>query len=203
MTDKNHRLSGASLPDISDLLAAHGEGESAALKRVFSHVYGELRSRARKERARIGYRGTINTTGLVHEVYVKLASREGQLAVDRHHFLALAARAMRHLLVDHVRGRNRLKRGGDHQRTDRNPDEIAIDNRHVELMAVHQALDRLADVDPRLVQIVECRYFAGLSSAETAEAVQVSRRTVARGWKAAQAFLSQELQGDGVIAATD
>lgn len=182
---------------ITDLLSDLRHGESEALARVFTRVYEDLRVRARREKARFGRGVTLQTTGLVHEAYLKLVGSEGRLGRDRGHFLAIAARAMRLLLVDRARGNSRQKRGADRIRTDRPPEDLGAGEAHPErVLAVHEALERLHRVEPRLVRVVECRYFAGLTTAETAEAVGVSERTVIRSWRAAQAFLGRELRDD-------
>ena len=101
---------------------------------------------------------------------------------------------MRHILVDHARGRQRQKRGGDQERVELDEQRVALDEDAEQILAVHQALDKLAQIEPRLAQVVECRFFAGLTTQETAEALSLSERTTERCWAAAQAWLRSELR---------
>jgi len=180
--------------DITELLAAHAGGDEEAFREAFSMVYGELRRLASSQKRRVG--GSLDTTGLVHEAYIKLAAGQGVKGRDRSHFMAIAATAMRHLLVDYARSRCRAKRGPDLRRVtlepSRMPAEVA-DQEAVNLLALDQALNRLAEQQPRLAQVVECRHFAGLSESETADAVGVSLRTAQRAWKDARVWLHQQM----------
>lgn len=154
-------------------------------------LYEELRRSAHRERRRLSGGDTLATTALVSELYVRLASSPG--FSTRGHFLAVAAIAMRRILVERVRTQMRLKRGGDQQRvplTDEH--DIAIPNGE-QVLAVNDALQDLAQRSPRLAEIVECRFFAGYSEQETAEALGVSERTVQRDWATARAWLQREL----------
>lgn len=177
--------------EVTELLAAHAAGDEAALGELFERVYGELLAVARNQRRRLGAGATLDTVGLVHDCYLKLAGADGLPARDRAHFFALAARAMRHLLVDYARSRRRIKRRGELASVD--PDELGLDQQIETVLAVHQALDKLAALDPRFVTLTECRYFAGLSVPETAEAMGVSISTVERTWRAVRAHLGAEL----------
>ncbi len=181
--------------DITALLAAHGEGQVDALDRLVPMVYQDLRRMARGHLRRRRPDDTLNTTGLVHEVYVRLVDQSRATWRDRGHFFAVSAIAMRQIVVDHARRRARLKRGGDQVMVplDDAPDLAAREADQV--MAVDQALRRLADLDPRLARVVECRYFAGLTEEETAAALQVSVRTAQREWFKARAWLREALGG--------
>jgi RNA polymerase sigma factor (TIGR02999 family) len=187
-------------PDASVLLAELRAGDSSAVGRLFPLVYDELKRIARIQRHTWREAETLNTTALVHEAYVKLArGHEGDWR-DRAHFLAVAATAMRSILIDHARTRARAKRGGG-----RAPLELAaIDGllhaapaegaEEVEvLLALDGALDRLATHSDRQGRIVECRFYGGMSVEETAEALGISPATVKRGWAMARAWLYREL----------
>lgn len=172
--------------------AADGDAEAAAL--LFSVVYDELRKLAaatlRTERP--GH--TLQPTALVHETYLRLAHEPASRWQDRGHFFAVAALAMRRILVDHARGRNALKRGGGTLDAPR-PDAIANPSAEagVDYVLLDLALERLAALDQRQARIVELRFFAGLSVEETAEAVGASTRTVKRDWQMARAWLRREM----------
>jgi RNA polymerase sigma factor (TIGR02999 family) len=159
---------------------------------LFATVYGELKRLAHGQLAR-GPRGTLSTTALVHEAFLKL--RRSTVA-DREHFLALAARAMRQVLVDYARERHAAKRGGGLARVSLEGDALAIETLADEVLAVDTALGRLEAVDERLARLVEWRYFAGMTDVEIASALGVTDRTVRRDWLKARAFLYRELAGD-------
>jgi RNA polymerase sigma factor (TIGR02999 family) len=185
--------------DTAALLAAARGGDRAAYDRVFAHVYAELRRIASRQAARFSDSSTLSTTALVHETYLKLAGDRVVAAADREHFFALAARAMRQILIDHARGRTRQKRGGGapHVSIDRValPDDAPVDD----LLALDQALGRLEGLDPDLARLVEWRFFAGLTLAEIADLTAVSERTVKRDWQVARAFLVRELGGSSAV----
>lgn len=191
-------LPGPDAEEITTLLAAAGAGDRGASDRLFEAVYAELRRIARRQRAAAAPSATLSTTALVHEAYLKLSGEARWTVEDRRHFFALAARAMRHVLVDHVRRRGRLKRGGGALALDLEAEEIAAPDRGEELVALDEALDRLESVEPELAQLVEWRFFAGLSVEEIAELVGVSDRTVKRRWRSARAFLYQDLSSQGI-----
>ena len=161
----------------------------------FELVYDRLRALAsgalRGERA--GH--TLQTTALVHEAYLKLASGTGIEWKDPAHFFGIAARAMRQVLVDHARRRGRAKRGGDWQRTTLDASSIAgVTGATVEILDIHRALERLAEAHPDLERLVEMRFFAGLENREIASAIGLSERTVERHWRFARAWLLRELE---------
>jgi RNA polymerase sigma factor (TIGR02999 family) len=179
--------------DITQLLNAHGEGDAAALDRLVPIVYDELRRLARAQLRRRGGRDSLETAGLVNEAYLRLIDQSRATWRDRGHFFAVAAMAMRHIIVDHARRRLRLKRGGDRAVVpleDIN-EPAAHESHHV--LDVDRALTKLASVDARLARLVECRYFAGLTEEETATALGVSVRTAQREWFKARAWLRREL----------
>ena len=178
---------------ITHLLAAHHDGAPGAFGQLVGLVYADLQRIARGQRRRAGGGDTLNTTALVHEAYAKIVDQAGARFADRGHFLAVAAVAMRQILVDHARHRARDKRGGGapHAPFDEMDERVGRDARH--LLDLDLALGRLADHDARLARVVECRYFAGLTEEETAEALDISVRTVQREWLKARAWLREEL----------
>ena len=171
-------------------------GDRAEADRLFALAYEDLRAIAQRQLRREGEGHTLSTTALVHEAWLDLAARGAGAWRDRVHFFALASRAMRHILVDHARGRGAGKRGGGSIRVPLD-EEIAAggdadadaDARSVDLLALDEALAELARRDERMGRIVECRFFGGMSVAETAEALDTSVRTVEREWTRAKAHL--------------
>ncbi len=176
--------------EITRLLAAVRDGERQALDRLLPLVYDELRSLARRQMGRERPDHTLHSTALVHEAYLKLAGAGGVEAADRNHFLAIAARAMRQVLVDHARRRLAAKRGGDWQVTTLADGHQAVEFRPEEMLALDRALERL---EPRQRQVVEYRFFAGMEEAEIAAVLGMSERTVRRDWVKARAWLYREL----------
>ncbi|HEY2395774.1 MAG TPA: ECF-type sigma factor [Rudaea sp.] len=160
---------------------------------LFVLVYQELRRIARGQRRAAGSPATLDTTALVHEVYLKLHAAPEAAAVDRAHFLSLAARAMRQVLVDHARARSRLKRGGGVAITGLN-EQIGVATDVIDLIALDAALSELATLDPRAGQLVEWRVFGGLDIAEIARMQELTERTVFRDWRRARAFLVHRLE---------
>jgi RNA polymerase sigma factor (TIGR02999 family) len=177
---------------VTELLEAHRLGNDGALDRAFAIVYDELRGLARYQLGR-GRGNSLNTTALVHEFYLKLAASDGTTLENRAHFLSLASRAMRQIVVDCARARAAGKRGGDAHRIPLDTNEIQVDDQAEWILAVHQALEQIREVDERLEQIFDCRYFAGLSEEESATALGVSVSTVQRDWRRAKAWLREAL----------
>lgn len=177
--------------DISAILRAARGGERAALDEVFSRVYEEIRGIARGQLARAG-RATLSTTAVVHEAYLKLVRSPAVDYEDRRHFYAVAATAMRHILLNHARARATRKRDGG-QRLTLDEAQLAVDDHAEDLIALDAALERLAALDDRLARVVELRFYAGLTVEETAGILGVTDRTVKRDWRAARAFLHQQL----------
>ena len=188
--------------EITTLLAALREGDRSAMDRLFPLVYREFHRRAHQQLARRAPGETLSTTALVHETYLKLAGSSRQTYEDRLHFFAVGSRAMRQILVDYARQRTAAKRGGGRPVT-LESDAIANPDRADELLALDEGLERLQQLDPRLVQTVELRFFGGLSVEETADALEVSPRTVKRDWQRARAFLFQAVRGDDPDTAHD
>lgn len=156
-------------------------------------LYRELKSIARRERRRVSAGQTLATTALIHELYLKLPTSAH--FNDHEHFLRAAAKAMRHVLVDYARANLTAKRGAGavHVDLDDAPPIAVDDCSHI--LFLHEALERLAQLNARLVDVVECRYFAGYSEAETAKALGVGERTVQRDWMIARSWLKKELAG--------
>jgi RNA polymerase sigma factor (TIGR02999 family) len=179
--------------DITELLLAHRGGRSESLDQLVPLVYNDLRRVARAQLRRLRPGDSLNTTGLVHEAYVRLIDQSRASYRDRGHFYAVCAIAMRQILVDYARRRGRQKRGGDHQVVplDDVGDPVAIEAERV--LEIDAALEKLASHDQRLSRVVECRFFAGLTEAEAAEALGVSVRTAQREWFKARAWLRAEL----------
>jgi len=183
---------------VTDAFAAARSGGPGALDRLFPLVYEQLCRLAHRQLGSEASGHTLSTTALVHEVYLKLVGQTGAAWQDRAYFFAVAAGAMRRILVDHARRYRAARRGGaERTRVALDEVEIAVTERAAGIVALDDALQRLEDLDPRQAKVVECRYFAGLTETETAEALGISVRTVAREWLTAKGWLYQELQ-DGI-----
>jgi len=182
-------------PDIVALLDAVGRSDRGAMDDLVRAIYPELRRLAHFQLARERPGHTLNTTAIVHEAYLRLAAGNPQWN-GRQHFLRAASAVMRHLLVDHARQRDAAKRGGG-LRLDTLTDAAGVtDDDTVAVIALDDALRALAQIDPRLEQVMECRYFAGLSTQETAEALGMSERTVEREVLRAKGYLRRALDVD-------
>jgi RNA polymerase sigma factor (TIGR02999 family) len=179
---------------VTDLLRALGAGDRHALDRLMPIVYADLQRMARAQLRREHHRRTLDTTMLVHEAYLKLVDQRRVTPADRGHFLAICARAMRQVLVDRARRRGAAKRGGPQEPVTLDAGQAMVEARREEVLAVDQALARLERRNERLARVVECRFFAGLSEEETAEALGVTSRTVQRDWLRARAWLLEELR---------
>jgi len=180
-----------------DVLAALRSGQRESLDRIVPLVYAELRTIAHRHLIKRGrpHNGdpTLATTALVNEVYLKLVNQSDAGWRDRAHFLALAAVAMRHILIDRAKARAARKRGSGRVPVSLAADAIAADDTPEMLLEVNDALDRLAQLNPRLARVAECRFFGGLSEEEIAEALGVTTRTVERDWVKARILLRRAL----------
>jgi len=185
--------------EVTLLLRAAEGGDRSAFDRLFSLIYGELRAIARRQLQAMRPHETINTTGLVHEAYLKLARNAAWTMRDRRHFYALVARAMRLILIDHARSRMRERRGGGAPAVTLSELDLAASERAAELVALDEALDKLGALDEELARLVEYRFFAGLSLEEIAELSGRSVRTLKRHWQLARAFLQRELEAQGFV----
>jgi RNA polymerase sigma factor (TIGR02999 family) len=189
------RQSGPPAGELTTLLRAASAGDARAFDRAFEHVYDELHRLARRVRG--GRAGdTLGATALVHEAYLKLAPAAQPAWEGRHHFLRVAARAMRQVLVGVARERIAAKRGGGDLAITLDEAAHAAPVRSVELLALDEALTRLAALDERQARVVELRYFAGLTSEEVADVLGISVPTVQRDWRAARAWLAVDLRRD-------
>jgi RNA polymerase sigma factor (TIGR02999 family) len=185
---------GVSVSDITEQVRAAGNGDAVALEGLFASLYGELKRLAHRQLAEHAG-ATIDTTGLVHETYLKLVRPQSLRLNDRSHFYTTAARAMRQIVIDHARRRHAQKRGGEATQVATLDDNAAADALDpVQLIHLDGALDRLHQLDPRLSELVELRFFAGLSVEQVAELRDVAPRTVIRDWRRARAFLFDSVQ---------
>jgi RNA polymerase sigma factor (TIGR02999 family) len=180
--------------DVTEALVAHRQGEPGAFDRLVALVYDDLRRIAHRQLGRLRPGRTVNSTALVHEAYLKMVDQSRVSWQDRSHFFAIAASAMRQILVDHARRRGRQKRGGGLRPATLDNHVGAVEADAERILLVHDALERLAAVDPRLARIAECRYFAGYSEEETAGILSVSPRTVRRDWTRARAWLLELME---------
>ncbi len=185
---------GGEAANVTQMLRDWRDGQTQALENLLPFVYAELHRQAanflRKERP--GH--TLQTTALINEAYLKLIDRRDVNWQDRAHFFAVAAQAMRRILVDYAKRKHRAKREGDQIKVTLEAAEmISAKEKPVDLMALDEALNRLSERDEQQARVVELRYFSGLTLEETAEALRVSRATVARDWETARAWLHREL----------
>jgi RNA polymerase sigma factor (TIGR02999 family) len=186
-------------PTISSLIVSAEDGDASATAALFAALYSELHRMARRHHPRGGRDMTLGTTTLLHEAYVKMAGREGAVFPDRGRFMAYAARVMRTVVIDHVRNRKALRRGGQFEITSL-PDDVAdVPGAAMEparLARLGDAIDALAEVDPVLAQVVDLKFFCGFSFAEIAAMRGLSERTVQRHWEKARLFLHEEIADD-------
>jgi len=180
--------------EITRLIQEHRNGSRDALDRLFPLVYDALHSMAHRALLHERSNHTLSTTALVHEAYFRLVDQERAGWNDRAHFLAIAATAMRRILVDYARRQKRLKRGGARRAVTLDDAMLVADQRADTLLALDEALSALGTLNERLGRVVECRFFAGLTTEETAAALQVTTRTVERDWQKARAWLYTRLR---------
>jgi RNA polymerase sigma factor (TIGR02999 family) len=180
---------------LTEWLVAWSGGDESALERLVPVVHAELRRLARREMRRERDGHTLQTTALVNEAYLRLIDLGGVTWKDRAHFFAMSARLMRRILVDHARARRYQKRGGGAQVVPFDEELTAVNEPRADLVALDDALTALASLDPRKGQVVELRFFGGLSVEETAASLGVSEGTVLRDWRLAKAWLLHELEG--------
>jgi RNA polymerase sigma factor (TIGR02999 family) len=181
-------------PDTTQLLLDARSGDREAFDRLFSHVYEELRQTAHRRLLRQRPGQTLDTTALVHEAYLRLVDQARSGNGDRAHFFALASRAMRFVLVDYARARSAQKRGGGASDVPLDALQVAAEACAADLLTLAEALERLAGVSTRLSEIVEYRFFGGLTFDEIAESLGVSTPTVKRDWVRARAWLYRSMQ---------
>jgi RNA polymerase sigma factor (TIGR02999 family) len=181
--------------EVTEMLLAWNRGEPGALNRLLPAVQKELHRVARGYMRRERPDHTLQATALVNEAYLRLVDQTRVTWKNRAHFIAVAARLMRRILVDHARARTAKKRGGPDLRLTLASDVAAPDQKNVDLVALDTALEKLGALEPRQARVVELRFFGGLTREEAAEALDVSPVTVKRDWIAARAFLYRELKG--------
>lgn len=180
--------------DVTALLVDWSKGDQEALNELIPLVYDELRRLASRYLRRERVNHTLQTTALVHEAYLRLVHEKNANWQNRVHFFAVASQLMRHILVDYARSHNAAKRGGDYSRLSFDEAMIVSEEKSADLMALDEALSKLAAIDPEQSRVVELRVFGGLTVEETAEALGVSARTVKREWSMAKAWLHRQLR---------
>jgi len=191
---RKHMSQSVSPRDITQMLQEWSNGKDEILDQVMPLVYAELRRQAARHLRRERQDHTLQTTALIHEAYLKLVDQRNVKWESRTHFFAIASQAMRRVLVDYARSRKRAKRGGDDIRLSlAAAEQIASNQKPVDLIALDEALTRLTVIDEQQSRVVELRYFSGLSLEETATILNISRATAAREWNMARAWLHREL----------
>jgi RNA polymerase sigma factor (TIGR02999 family) len=183
--------------EITSLLVAWSDGDREALERLMPLIESELHGIARRYMRRENPGHTLQTTALVNEAYFRLVDQRNVRWQNRAHFFAIAAQIMRRILLNYARDRHRAKRGGQAVQVSLSEVAVVDEERSAELIALDEALGRLAAIDARKCRVVELRYFGGLSVEETAEVLGVSEVTVARDWKMAKAWLKREIGDAG------
>jgi RNA polymerase sigma factor (TIGR02999 family) len=183
----------SSAQNTTELLLTLREGDGTALDRLMPRLYDELRRIAHRQLAQSGGKASLRTTGLVHEAYLKLVDQARVEVEDRAHFLALAAKTMRHVIIDDARRRGAKKRGGEWRRISLDHVGATAPERELDVITLDGALTRLEAFDERLCKVVECRFFGGLTVKETATALRMSPRSVDRAWQKARAWLYREM----------
>ena len=178
---------------VSEILEAIDQWTPKASAELLPLVYSELRKLAKSLKANVPPGSSIQTTGLVHEAYLRLVGNHDPGWDSRGHFFAAAAQAMRRILVEQARRKASLKRGGDLQRIDADDVELSIEPPCEDILALHEALEQLEAEDPRAARVVMYRYFAGLTAEETAAVMRLSRSTIEREWRFARAILFTQL----------
>lgn len=182
---------------VTHLLSSAAEGDPQASSALLPLVYNELRSLARRQLSREDPGQTLQPTALVHEAYLRLIGPANLRWRSRGHFFGAAARAMRRILVERARRKRRVKHGGELQRVEWNPEAIEATGPQVDILSLHEALERLEGRDKRRSEIVHLRYFAGLTIQETAAALDLSPTTVKDEWTYARAWLRREVRSVG------
>jgi RNA polymerase sigma factor (TIGR02999 family) len=179
--------------EVTQLLIAWSNGDQVARERLMSVVYEELHRLARRYMRNESPGHILQTSALVHEAFIRLVDQRNVQWQNRSHFFGIAAQMMRRILVDYARSRNFAKRGGGAVKLSLEEGLIVSHERSAEVVAVHEALEGLAKIDPRQAQIVELKFFGGLTNEEAAEVLAVSPGTVARDWTMAKAWLRREI----------
>ena len=181
---------------ITDLLQAWSRGDSEALAKLLPLVDHELKRIAHGLMLRERSGHTLQTTALIHEAYVRLVDQRNVHWQNRAHFFGIAAQLMRRILVDHARTKKRVKRGGSDVRVSLGDATVAVKGQDLDVVALDEALERLARIDEQQSRVVELRFFSGLTVEETAEVMGISKATVKRDWSMAKAWLHRELSNE-------
>lgn len=179
--------------EITKLLQDHAAGNREVLDELMPLVYDEMQQMARYRLFGEGNNHLLNTTALVHEAYLKLVDFDRIEWQNRDHFFGIASQVMRNILVDFAVKQKAQKRGGDLQKVTLGDVDVSREMNLIDILSIHQALERLEKLDERQVRVVECRYFGGLTIEETSKALDISIPTVNRDWKMARAWLNREL----------
>ena len=179
--------------NITELLVGSGQGDKDALDKLMPVVYDELRRQAARYLRREQAGHTLQTTALIHEAYVRLVDQRNVQWQNRAHFFGIAAQMMRRILVDHARGKRRAKRGGSDVKVSLADATIPVKERDLDVVALDEALTRLAQIDEQQSRVVELRFFSGLTVEETAQVMGISPATVKRDWSMAKAWLHREI----------
>jgi len=182
--------------NITELLVGYGRGDKEALDKLMPIVYDELRRQAARYLRREQPGHTMQTTALIHEAYVRLVDQRNVQWQNRAHFFGIAAQMMRRILVDHARTKKRAKRGGSAVKVSLADATIPVKEQDLDVVALDEALNRLAEIDEQQSRVVELRFFSGLTVEETAEVMGISPATVKRDWSMAKAWLHRELSGE-------
>jgi RNA polymerase sigma factor (TIGR02999 family) len=180
--------------DVTDLLVEWGNGDQEALNQLMPLVYDELHRLASRHLRHERPGHTLQTTALVHEAYLKLVDQKNMTWQNRVQFFAASAQVMRHILVDHARSRRALKRGGENLRLSLDEAKMSSEEKDANLLSLNEALNNLSVIDSQQSRVVELRIFGGLTVEETAEALEISTRTVKREWSMAKAWLHRQIK---------
>ena len=181
------------MTDVTRILNAIEQGNADATQKLLPLVYEELRRLAAQKMSRETPGQTLQATALVHEAYIRLVGSDARSWANRAHFFAAAAEAMRRILIENARRKQRLKHGADRRRIDINDVDIAIEGPSIDLVALDEALSKLSEEDPESAELVKMRFFAGLTLDQVAAVLGISRRTVDRNWAYAKAWLYQQI----------
>ncbi len=176
-------------------MEAAERGDPSAASALFTTVYSQLHRLAKRELSRQGFPVTLSATTLLHNAYVEMADKEGQIFPDRARFMGYAARVMRGLIIDHARSRQALKRGGQFEITTLGAGEEKVVD-HRELVKINDALDELAKAEPALAEIVDLKFFCGFTFAEIGAMKDLSERTVQRQWEKARIYLHKSIRAE-------
>lgn len=188
-----------SAPRVTELLVHWRQGDEDAREQLIPLIYGELRRVARNYLRHERPDHTLQSGALVHEAYLRLLGEDSPQWKNRAHFFGVAAQVMRHILVDHARNRRAAKRGGGVPRLALDPQMALPQTRDLDLLALDDALNRLAELDPQQSRLIELRFFGGLSIVETAAALNISAATVKREWATARAWLQREMKSKEAV----